>query len=112
MMTSDEIQEHILRLEQQIGAAIAGMRRQRRSQKTSRSSRSLASAVTSRSMMPRSRSMRHARTIKRKINSGEFTLEQIPGTRVFGIPASQIFDKWTPATIAKKAAERQRKATR
>lgn len=45
------------------------------------------------------------RTVKRKINRGELTLEQIPGTHVYGIPANEVF-AWAPAKVLRAAAER------
>lgn len=51
-----------------------------------------------------------SRTIKRKINAGELTLEEIPGTRVHGIPADQVFGRWVPVDVARAASEREKKA--
>lgn len=112
MLTSEEIQERLLRLEQQIGAAIVGMTR----------ATTFAEEVT---QLALARVGGHftideaaialsvsVPTIKRKIKSGEFTLDMIPGTRVYGIPASEIFERWTPALIQRKALKRQREAIR
>jgi excisionase family DNA binding protein len=111
-LTLSDLEERTIRLEQQLAAAIAEMSK----------ATAIAGHVT---QLALARIGGHftvdeaaialdvsARTIKRKINAGEMTLEQIPGTRVFGIPASEIFGRWTPAIVARKAAERERKATR
>lgn len=47
-------------------------------------------------------------TIKRRIKSGEYTLEVIPGKRASGIPIEQLSSAWVPIRIARRAYERQK----
>ncbi|MGK2857538.1 MAG: hypothetical protein ACSLFQ_10055 [Thermoanaerobaculia bacterium] len=47
-------------------------------------------------------------TIKRRIKSGEYTLEVIPGKRTSGIPMEQLFAAWVPIRVARRAYEREK----
>ena len=47
----------------------------------------------------------NAKTIRRRIASGAYTLEGIPGTGKRGIPVEQITKGWVNAAILKKAKE-------
>lgn len=47
-------------------------------------------------------------SVKRKIKRGELTLEQIPGTKVYGIPADEVF-AWAPAKVLRKTTEREKR---
>lgn len=50
------------------------------------------------------------KTIRRKIDAGEFTLEQIPGAPGKGIPIEQLYSKWTPVSTVRQAIARERAA--
>lgn len=47
-------------------------------------------------------------TIKRRIQSREYTLEVIPGKRISGIPIEQLSAAWVPIAVAKRAHERRK----
>lgn len=46
-------------------------------------------------------------TIRRQIRDGMYTLETIPGTKMTGIPLSQIYGRWIDLQTARKAMERE-----
>lgn len=46
-------------------------------------------------------------TIRRRIASGEYTLETIPGTRQTGIPIEQIYSGWMPLRKARQITRDQ-----
>jgi len=48
------------------------------------------------------------RSVHRRIKSGEYTLEVIPGTKRYGIAVDQLTRLWCPVAIARRAFERQR----
>jgi len=48
------------------------------------------------------------KTIRRKIRRGDYTLEQVSGTRLFGIPIVEIYADWIDVRAARTARERQR----
>jgi hypothetical protein len=48
-----------------------------------------------------------AKTIRRRIAEGTLTLEVIPGTRVSGVPISQLYDEWIDIRTSRRAYERE-----
>ncbi|HEY8165116.1 MAG TPA: hypothetical protein VIF83_06125 [Gemmatimonadaceae bacterium] len=48
------------------------------------------------------------KTIRRRIDAGEFTLEVIPGTRESGIPIEQIYARWIPIAVARQSLRKIR----
>lgn len=48
------------------------------------------------------------KTIRREIDRGVYTLEQIPRTKEFGIPIEQFYAKWTPVGAVRQAIARER----
>lgn len=53
-----------------------------------------------------------AKTIRRRIAAGTLTLEVIPGTRLSGIPITQLYDEWIDLRTARIAFERECRARR
>jgi len=48
------------------------------------------------------------KTIRRAIDRGTYTLEQIPGTKESGIPIEQLYAGWTPVGAVRQAIARER----
>jgi hypothetical protein len=48
------------------------------------------------------------KTIRREIDRGVYTLEQMPGTRESGIPIEQLYSGWTPVGAVRQAIARER----
>jgi hypothetical protein len=108
-LTVADLHERIVDLERQFGAAISQLEQatERAERLTQRALARLGGHFTIDETAIELRVS--VRTVKSRIRNGDFTLEQIPSTKVFGIPAEQVF-AWAPARTLRKAAQREKGA--